>query len=137
VAAANLEVVGEIYAAFARGDIDRVLQAMDADVEWVTPETLPWSRGTYRGPSELAEYLESFAAALEDPRVQPHELQPLADGRVVALGVERARVRGTGAAFEARFVHLWTVREGRVTGMRGLIDTAVIGAAFASRRALP
>jgi hypothetical protein len=27
---------------------------------------------------------------------------------VIALGVERARVRSTGASFEARFAHLWT-----------------------------
>jgi ketosteroid isomerase-like protein len=131
VSSVDLQVVDGIYAAFARGDIDAVLAAMDASVEWMTPETLPWSRGTYTGPAQLGEYFHSFAAALEGAQVQPHELQPLADGRIVALGVERARVRRTNAAFEARFVHLWTVHDGRVTAMRGLVDTAAIQAAFA------
>jgi ketosteroid isomerase-like protein len=63
--------------------------------------------------------------------VQPHELHALSAGRVIALGVERARVRSTGATFETRFVHLWTLEDGVVTAMRGLVDTAAVQAAFA------
>lgn len=128
---ANLQLVEDVYAAFAHGDIDAVMAAMDPDVEWVTPATLPWSRGTYRGREQLGEYLASFAAALEDPEVQPSELQLLDGERVIALGMERARARATGAPFEAHFVHLWALRNGRVTAMRGLIDTAAVQAAFA------
>jgi ketosteroid isomerase-like protein len=127
----DMQLVASVYAAFARGDIAAVMAPMRADVEWVTPPTLPWSRGTYRGPAELAEYFDSFAAALENPQVRPHELHPLSDGRVIALGVERARARGTGATFETRFVHLWTLEDGVVTAMRGLVDTAAVQAAFA------
>jgi ketosteroid isomerase-like protein len=126
----DVAVVEEIYAAFARGDVPGVMSAVDPDIDWVTPPTLPWSRGAYHGRDGLAEYFASFAAALEDARVEPHELCSVAGGRVIALGVERARARATGSAFEAPFVHVFTLRHGRVTAMRALADTAAIRAAF-------
>ncbi|MFL5857723.1 MAG: nuclear transport factor 2 family protein [Solirubrobacteraceae bacterium] len=127
----NVQQIEAIYAAFARGDVAAVIDAVDADVEWVTPPTLPWSRGIYRGRAELGEYFHSFASALEDPEVHAHELHALPGGRVIALGVERGRARSTGTTFEARFVHLWNVHEGGVSAMQGLIDTAAIQSAFA------
>jgi ketosteroid isomerase-like protein len=126
----DVAVVEQIYAAFARGDAPAVLNAVDADVDWVTPATLPWSRGAYRGRDGLAEYFAGFAAALDDARVEPQELCPLPGARVVAFGVERARARATGTPFEAPFVHVFTLRDGKVTAMRGLVDTAVIRSAF-------
>jgi uncharacterized protein len=130
VSSTDVQLVDAIYAAFAREEIDRVMAMVDPDVEWVTPLTLPWSRGTYRGLAELAQYFDSFAAALANPQVQPSELHPLPGGRVIALGVERARVRTTRASFEARFAHLWTLADGRVSAMRGLVDTGAVQAAF-------
>jgi ketosteroid isomerase-like protein len=126
----DVTVVEAIYGAFARGDVPAVLAAVDPGVDWLTPSTLPWSRGAYHGREGLAEYFASFAAALEDARVEPHELYALPGRRVVAFGVERARARSTGAAFEVPFVHVFTVADGRVTAMRGLVDTAAVGAAF-------
>jgi ketosteroid isomerase-like protein len=124
-------VVEQFYAAFARGDLPAVLAAVDPEVEWVTPESLPWSRGAYRGRDGLADYFASFDEALQDARVEPHEMHPLPGGRVIAFGFERAKARVTGVQFEARFAHLWTIRHGTVLAMRGLIDTAAITAAFA------
>jgi uncharacterized protein len=126
----DVTVVEALYAAFARGDVPNVMAAIDPEVEWITPSTLPWSRGTYRGHDGLADYFTSFATALEDPRVEPHELCELPGGRVLALGVERGRARTTGTPFEVPFVHVFTVRDGRVTAMRGLVDTAAVRAAF-------
>lgn len=122
--------VREIYAAFASGDVAAILERVDPELEWTTPETLPWSRGAYRGPAELQEYFGAFLAAMDDPAVEPDELVTAGE-RVMACGHERGRCRATGRIFEARFVHDWTVRDGRVTRMRGLVDTALIAQAFA------
>jgi hypothetical protein len=40
----------------------------------ITPPTLPWSRGDYAGPDGVAQYFQSFAEALDDAAVEPHEL---------------------------------------------------------------
>ena len=123
-------VVERFYEAFERGDLDELLSTIDPEVEWSTPKTLPWSRGAYRGRAGLTEYLANFGAALTDAHIEPHEVHSLPGGRVIALGVERARARRTGVAFVAPFAHVWTLRDGRVTGMRGLNDTAAIAKAF-------
>lgn len=125
------ETVSEMYAAFARGDVDQVLELLDPAVRWVTPTTLPWSRGDYAGRDGVGEYLASFASALEEAAVQPHELIDCGE-RVVAIGEERARVRSTGQRFAAPFVHVIAVRDGRVVSLRGHVDTALVTAAFSA-----
>src|SRR5919108_5808717 len=123
------ETVSELYASFARGDVPAVLGLLDPEVSWVTPATLPWSRGRYSGRDEVAEYFKSFAEALDEAAVEPHELLECGE-RVVALGEERARVRASGERFAVPFAHVVRVREGRVRELRGHVDTAAIVAAF-------
>lgn len=119
----------EMYAEFARGDIEAVLDLLDPEVEWVVPETLPWARGPYRGPGAVAEYFTSFATALDDAAVEPHELLGCRNG-VVSLGTERALVRTTGERFAVPFAHVIRIRDGRVVSLHGHVDTAAIRAAF-------
>jgi ketosteroid isomerase-like protein len=119
----------EMYAAFARGDVPAVLARLDPDVEWVTPATLPWSRGRYTGREGVSQYFGSFAEALDEASVEPHELITSGE-RVIALGEERARVRATGRRFASPFAHLIRVRDGLVAELRGHVDTALICAAF-------
>ena len=125
----NEALVRGVYAAFARGDLEAVLAAFDAQIVWHTPATLPWSRGDYRGHAGVREYFTSFMAHLEAPRILPDALFVCGD-RVVGLGAERARVRATGAAFAAEFAHIWTLRGGRVVRLHGIVDTAAICRAF-------
>jgi ketosteroid isomerase-like protein len=117
-----------MYEAFARGDEAAIGALLDPEVRWITP-TLPWSQGLYEGPEEVGRYFASFAEALEDPRVEPDELLDCGD-RIVALGTESARVRATGERFSVRFAHVIRVAEGRVTELRGHLDTAAIAEAF-------
>jgi ketosteroid isomerase-like protein len=123
------KVVQEMYDAFARDDVPTVTALFDPRIRWITPPTLPWSRGTYTGPDEVVEYFQSFGEALADAAVEPHELVDCGD-RVVALGQERARVRATGQCFCVPFAHVIRVHQERVIELRGHVDTAAIAAAF-------
>jgi uncharacterized protein len=125
----EIETVREMYAAFGRGDISAVLELLEPDVRWVTPPSLPWSRGEYGGREQVTDYFASFAAALEDAAVEPHELLACGD-RIVALGQERARVRATGDRFAVPFAHVIRLRGDRVVELRGHVDTATVAAAF-------
>ena len=124
-----LETVSEMYEAFARGDVARVMELLDPEVSWLTPATLPWSRGSYGGRDGVSDYFQSFAAALDDAAVEPSELLDCGE-QVVALGEERARVRATGERFAVPFVHVIRVRDGRVCELRGHVDTAAVVSAF-------
>ena len=131
---APTETVERLYASFAAGDLATVLELLDPDVEWVTPATLPWSRGTYRGREDVLSYFESFGEALEGAAVVPDQILGCGD-TVVSLGHESGEARATGEAFSVPFAHVLTVRDGRVTSLRGHVDTATICAAFDGRRA--
>lgn len=123
------DIVQQMYDSFARGDIQKVASLFHPQIRWITPPTLPWSRGTYTGPSQVGEYFKSFGATLTDAAIDPHELIDCGD-RVVALGEERARVRATGRQFRVPFAHVIRVRDERVIELRGHVDTAAIADAF-------
>jgi ketosteroid isomerase-like protein len=75
------------------------------------------------------EYFMSLGEAAEDIRVEPTELLSCGE-HVVGLGDYSGRSRSTGRDFNARFAHVMTVVDDRVTVMRGYEDTATIRAAF-------
>lgn len=123
------DVVQSLYSTFADGDIEAALELLDPEVEWVTPETLPWSRGRYEGREDVALYFASFAGALTEARVEPETFVTDED-RVVVLGYERATCTATGRRFDAPFAHAFRVRDGRIATMRGIVDTAMIAETF-------
>jgi ketosteroid isomerase-like protein len=125
----EVESVKALYAAFARGDLEGAFELIDPHVEWLTPETLPWSRGDYHGRDEVAQYFAGLGEAVEDVQVEPDDLLTCGEN-VIALGLYRGRSSVTGRPFAARFAHVLTVRDGRVIVMRGYEDTATIAAAF-------
>ena len=127
---APTETVERLYSSFAAGDLGTVLDLLDPDVEWVTPPTLQWSRGSYRGRDDVLSYFESFGAALERPAVVPERILGCGN-TVVSLGRESGQARATGETFSVPFAHVLTVDDGRVTSLRGHVDTATICAAFA------
>lgn len=130
----NTETIASIYDSFGRGDIDAVLARLAPDIDWLTPATLPWSDGDYHGPDAVTRYFASFMQHLTEPAIVPDELIDAGD-RIVAQGHETGRAATTGRSFRARFTHTWTLDDGLVTQMRGVVDTAAICAAFAPARA--
>ncbi|MDQ4117033.1 MAG: nuclear transport factor 2 family protein [Actinomycetota bacterium] len=131
----NVDLVKSIYAAFARGDVPAVLATFDQDISWQTPATLPWSTGDYHGPEGVAEYFGQFMTALTDPAIVTDEFLDAGD-QVVVHGEERATSTATGRRFAARFAHSWTLRDGRVTRMRAIIDSATVRDSFTPARVL-
>ncbi len=130
---ANQWIVEQVYAAFGRGDLTRIVNAMAGDVEWRCPRLrdMPWG-GEHRGHGGVAEFLEAIAVTLTVERFTPLEFLAV-DDRVVVFGRERMRVRATGRAYEADWVHVWTVRDGKVTHFREYTDTAAIVEAALAR----
>ena len=118
---ANVEVVRRVYDAFSRGDVDAVFAAMHPDIEWDESEGMPYG-GVYRGREPIVENV--FGPILADVdgfTAAPDEILPLDETRVIARG----RHGGTGAAgpLDAKFVHTWTVTDGKVSRYEQLADT--------------
>lgn len=118
-----------IYDAFGRGDIPYILGQLDPGVEWRTPSTVPFSKGLYRGPEEVAQFFAGIAQHVAEPSVETHDF--LATGtQVIALLTFRGRGKKTGTPFQAHEAHFWTLRDGKVVQHRAYADTAAIAQAL-------
>ena len=114
--------IQSLYDAFAKGDVATVLGTLAADIAWTEAEGFPYG-GTYHGPTavldgvfmRLAMEWEGFAAV-------PAEFIDGGD-TVVALGVYTGRYKGTGKSFEAKFAHVWKMRDGQACRFVQYTDT--------------
>ncbi len=127
----NVQLVRQIYEALGRGDAPAVLEMLADDVDWWihAPSTLPFG-GRRRGQEQVGQF---FAALAEHAEVDEFgtEGEFIAAGdQVVILGHERMRAKSTGGAWETEWVHVWTVREGKVAQFQEFADTAAIVDAF-------
>ncbi len=126
----NTELVRQAYAAFARGDLERVLACLSAEVDWEIPEvpTLPFT-GKRHGREQVQEYfrLNSELQAVRD--FAPREFIAQGD-KVVVLGHGAWTTRDTGRDFESDWVHVFTVQDGEVVAFREFLDAHVAVDAF-------
>ncbi len=125
----NVDIVRSLYDAFARHDVDAVINAMQPDIELTTPASLPWSKGEYHGHDGALAFFGSAAGTLIDTHVQADEFLDAGD-HIIVHGRERAVVAATGESFDALFTHSYMLRDGKIARMRGVIDTAAILAAW-------
>ena len=117
-----------IYAAIQRHDWEDLSRSLTHDVEFVTPETLPWG-GTHHGPFGVETFAQSFAEHVDGIWADPDEM--ISDGdRVVVLGRISGEARATGRRFEVPFAHVWGLSDGMPSRFQAYLDTAAILAAM-------
>jgi len=122
---AHIELTKQGYAAFARGDIQAVLNLFADDAELLQPLSaaiFPWA-GTRRGRAQLAEFFAGLAEVGEFEQFEPQEFIAQGD-RVVVLISERFRIRATGRSFNNELAHVFTIKDGKASQLRIYEDTA-------------
>jgi ketosteroid isomerase-like protein len=126
----NTELVQQGYQHFKNGDIQSFLGLLSEDVEWTLFEIegVPFS-GTRRGSERVGEFYSQIFDTEEVLHFKPRELVAQGD-KVVALGHYAWRVKSTGREYESDFVHVITVRDGKVARYQEFMDTAVVGGAY-------
>ena len=125
------ETTRAFFELFGAGRIEEALERFaDTDVvlENPLPEPIPFG-GRFEGRQGFADYLQGILSGIEIERFEVDEI--FAEGeRVVVLGRETSRVRSTDKRYTMSWVHVLTVRDGRVQHMREYNDTAAMAAAF-------
>jgi len=121
----NLEVIQNLYAAFARGDGPAALSAMDSAIVWNEAENFPYAdRNPYVGPAAVAEgVFFRLATEWDDFQAVPAEFFDAGE-TVIVIGRYRATYKATQASIDAQFAHLWRVRDGKIVGFQQYTDTA-------------
>jgi ketosteroid isomerase-like protein len=126
----NKQVVIEGYQLFQRGDIAGMLMRCHDDVDWISPETefTPFS-GAFHGKQGLADLFTRFDANLQAIRFEPQEF--IAEGdKVVAVGLATWLVKPTGRQYDTPWMHVYTMRDGKIANIQVLTDTAAGERAF-------
>jgi uncharacterized protein len=119
----NTDVVRGAYAAFEVGDVPAVLGVLAEDVEWVESDGFPTS-GTYRGHDAVVQGV--FMPLVQDYEgftVKPEAFVGEGDS-VVGVGWYEGRYKATGKVARARFAHVWTIRDGKVSRFEQIVDSA-------------
>ena len=127
-----LATVREVFRCFAEHDIPNLMALLDEGVEWHEPDVdVPW-RGVHRGHAGFAAWLRIVGRELSDLAARPDEFIA-ADGTVVVLGHESARVTATGRTYHSDFAFVFRVRNARLASFRADHDTDAMVRATAAR----
>ena len=128
----NIKVVQDAYSAFARGDVQGILDALDGSIVWKgvygAGPHVP-TAGERRGKAQVGEFFRQVAEHVSFSRFEPKEFIATGD-KVVALGHYTATTP-IGKAFDSDFAMVFTVRNGKVTEFQEFTDSASVNAAYA------
>ena len=127
----NVGVARRAYEDFKSGNVAGVLGALAEDVDWRTPRMSGVGfSGPRRGRDSVAGFFSNLAEEQEPLSFEPREFVAQ-DDKVVALGTYRWRVKRTGREYGGDWVHVFTVRDGKITGFQEYMDSAAAVAAYA------
>jgi ketosteroid isomerase-like protein len=126
----NLQLVQQAYADFATGNVEALLSHFANDIEWINPTipNVPQS-GNRNGLEQLALFFAQVAENDDIQRFEPQEFFAQGD-KVVVLGTFASLAKPTGKYYETDFVHVFTIRDGKIVRTQEHTDTYTTAAAF-------
>jgi ketosteroid isomerase-like protein len=129
----NGDLVQSFYANFQAGDIDAVLALLSPNFEllYSGPSVIP-SAGTWNGHEGFRNWAQAALQGHLPPESVNFEEFIAHGDKVVVPGHVSLRVKTTGKTCETDFLHLWTVRDGKLTSWRDFFDTFAVAQAYTS-----
>jgi uncharacterized protein len=110
----NVKPIERHYEAFNRGDLDGLLEPFDSEIVFVEEADVRPDAGTHSGIDGMRTFFEAMFEGSHEVAADPLEWIEHEDKVIVPIRLH-GRFRHTGIEGEARFVHVWTVRDGRIT----------------------
>ncbi|MBD0418100.1 nuclear transport factor 2 family protein [Streptomyces sp. TRM S81-3] len=125
-ASPNVGLIQAAYRAFHARDVQGLLGTLAPDVHWVHPDGMADYElgGTKYGHDGVREFLARVPGVLGGMRLEPREFVEAGD-RVVVFG-ERYVTSVRGRTERMKFVHSWTLRDGKVAVMEDIFDTVLL-----------
>jgi ketosteroid isomerase-like protein len=128
---AEVSLIQGLYAAFGRGEIAKIIAAMAPDATWRLvgrPSDHPLL-GTRKGQAGVQEFFDTLAKTQDATEFSPREFYPSGD-KVFVLGHYAWKLRKTGRTAESDFIHIFTVKSGKVVQFQEFTDTAIFAEAY-------
>lgn len=126
----NLQVIQQAYQCFGQGDIAGVLSTLTDDVVWhVAPVAGVAYTGTRKGQAGAGEFFAGLVEAEDVLKFEPRDFIAQGD-KVAVVGSYAGRVKTTGREYETYWIHVFSLRDGKISNFAEYTDTAAIAAAF-------
>lgn len=120
----NKALIEKTYQDFKKGDLQSYLTAFAENVEWQLPETgdIPYA-GIHTGRKQFEQFLSKLLESQEILEYQPQEFISKGN-KVIVMGKFLGRTTDTGKEFDLNWIHIYTVRDGKIIGFREYMDTS-------------
>ena len=128
---ANVTLVQSLYDAFKRGDIATIVNAMAPDIKWRVEgrrKDYP-TLGDFEGPSQVQGFFALVAQHQDATDFSPRDFFVAGD-RVFVLGHYAWKLKKTGKTVDTNFVHVFTIKSGKVSAFHEFTDTAQFAEAY-------
>ncbi len=116
----NKQIVSEFYEAANNRDAKALSELLDVEVKIYQSELLPWG-GRFQGHPGFISYAFKMLESIES-KAKLGEIIEAGD-QVVARGLTEGRVKSNGKTFQIRFVHIWTIKNEKLTSFEVYVDT--------------
>ncbi|MGG0303004.1 nuclear transport factor 2 family protein [Bacillus albus] len=123
----NLEIIRSTYEGSASSNAKHLGEALSEKVEWTEAEGFPYG-GTYIGVEAIMKNvfsrLESEWDDYKASVIMYHEV----NGKdvIIAEGVYSGVYKETGKSFEAEFVHVWQLENGKIVKFKQYVDSYIV-----------
>ena len=128
---ANIKLVQDAYAAFGKGDLPAILDMMTPDVRFGIvgrKQDAPFF-GIHNGKAGAAEFFKLLDEAHAITKFEPRRFLA-AEEKVFVWGRYTWTMRKSGVSDDTEWLHVFTIRDGKVSEWLGHNDTAMLAAAY-------
>jgi ketosteroid isomerase-like protein len=117
----NVEIIRGAYKDFNAGKIPEVLALLDPEVQWTEPGGGKAPAGTFRGPESVgADVFATVPANFDEFEAGAQDFRDDGD-TVTVTGLFKGKAK-SGAALDARFTHVWEMRDGKAVTFNNDVD---------------
>ena len=131
----NLNTVKDAYNAYKVRNLKALLGCLTEDVHWfeVGPPDLIPTAGTRKGREQVGEFFAVLEASEDVQSFRPLRFVTQGD-TVVVLGELKSRVRATGSSINSPWVHVFILKDGKISEFRSFYDSAAAVEAYTNVR---
>lgn len=123
----NLEMIQSTYEGSASSNAKHLAEALSEKVEWTEAEGFPYG-GTYIGVEAIMENVFSrLGSEWDDYKASVNTYHEVSEKDVIiAEGMYSGVYKETGKSFEAEFVHVWQLENGKIVKFKQYVDSHLV-----------
>ncbi|MBP2368995.1 nuclear transport factor 2 family protein [Pseudonocardia parietis] len=125
----NKQTVTEFMEVFSGGDVDAILDRMTDDATWWVAGNIPGISGT-KDKTGFKDMVSGIAESTTSGAIRLTPLAFTAEGERVAVETESYTELKNGRIYNNIYHFLFTVRDGKIAGVKEYLDTEHTTAVF-------